>query len=357
MAKNQRIQRQQRKQRRLNRERANFTRPLTGRQARHVAGAEAGMEYNPVIRQKKGEIRGSVKREHELGSAYNALAAQNAQAQAIAAKAYEAGEAATTARLTAAGQADQAAAQQLAAQDQQTSQLLGGPANTEGMRTVALGNSAIAAQRNTLAAPLTTAGANNVAYLGSTVNTAHLAGFKAKERQRGETRAERQKLEALKREKGQGKVTRLNELRKQEVDRGIANRAFRLERRQQGFSEKMGRNENRRQNEAQRNANQEQKNQNRAARQPNVSGSGKGGLTPSERRGIREGRQNAMSTARSAIKTGGWPKTPKEWAQLEQAVAAQSEISPADARYAIQKLRHKRERMHTAEATGKRTGF
>src|SRR5262245_7096266 len=59
-----------------------FLRPHTGREAGRIANAQAGTEYNPEIRNLRSQAAGSAKREQDIGSWFNQLAGEYADAQA-----------------------------------------------------------------------------------------------------------------------------------------------------------------------------------------------------------------------------------------------------------------------------------
>lgn len=77
--------------------------------------------------------------------------------------------------------------------------------------------------------------------------------------------------------------------------------------------------------------------------QEKINNEGKsGGKTPAEQRDAQQGRQNAAAKASQLIKAHGYPKSEKEWAQLEEAVAKEAEVSPADAARIIKRLKTRR---------------
>lgn len=357
------------RERRENKEREHFIEPLTGKRARHQAGAEAATEFNPILRAKSAEIRGSNQREHEIGNWYNELAQSNLTAQQNAIQAYTAAQSAQNQALQAAQAQGTASLQNLTANDAAAAARYGGPVNTTGLAGIAASNNELAAQGINQAGALNTQRANSVANMAGRINAAGLAGIKA----RGVQHRETQKLigdrTAIQREKGQAKVANLGKLREGEQNRQTAKETFNYERgqnaqqakteaeeraeqagrenRQEGRETKQERREeeerrenrtaNKRQEEREE---QELRNENFKTHHP---GNGNG-LTPSEKQTRKEHKNDAITTVKSL-----WPSVSKSkvfleqppgarWSLLEQLVREEG-VAPHLAHWAVQRLR------------------
>jgi len=70
-------------------------------------------------------------------------------------------------------------------------------------------------------------------------------------------------------------------------------------------------------------------------------------MTQAERNDAKEGRRNAYATAKTLFEKRNWPS----WGALTQRVAKESEVSPAEARVAVKKIR---EKVEAEEAKKKR---
>lgn len=203
-----------------------FTEPLTGKAARKVARAQANTEFAPVERQIKSEIRGSAKREDDLGDWYGQLADDYTAGGQLAQKAFETAEQATNTRLADASQSAQATLGKLAADDASFAALVGAPTNASGLAQGAEAAAAAERTRAALQAPLTAMRASNVASYASRTNSARLAGMEAQRDERERRRKQQQDLRALGRERGQATVKGLQTLREQEQDRSTQREAL-----------------------------------------------------------------------------------------------------------------------------------
>jgi hypothetical protein len=363
----------ERSQRRENKEREHFIEPLTGKRARHVAGAEAATEYNPLIRGKAGEVRGSKQREGEVGNWYNELAQNNLSAVQVANQAYSTQQNAQTQQIANANDQSQAALQNLTANDAAAAARYGGPVNTEGLAKIGAANQELAAQRMIGAAPLAAPGAHNVARLAGAVNIAGLAGIKARGVQHRETQKLGQDLTKIRREKGAAKVANLGKLREGEANRQTAKESFNYEKGQnaqkaeteaQQFKYERGQDaieheENKIEHlekQAERSEGrhqQELENQIAEAKlglekykAHHPSSSGGNGLTPSEKKTRQENWQDAKATVKSL-----WPtlRTSKKfisqpvnsrWSIFEQFVREEG-VDPHLAHKAVAELRRR----------------
>lgn len=193
-----------------------FTEPLTGKRAGKIARSQANLEFRPLERQLKSEIRGSAKREGDLGQWYDTLAGDYASGGQLAQQAFTTAEQATNARLGEESQRAQATLGDLAAGDSAFAALVGGPKNTTGLAQAAEAAAAAERQRSTLQAPITAMRANNVASYAPRQNAARMQGIEARRDERDRRSKQQQDLRALDREKGQSTVKGIQTLREQE---------------------------------------------------------------------------------------------------------------------------------------------
>lgn len=350
----QQLQKSVKKQKRESAERQHFTQPLTGKQARHIAGAEAQTEFGPVLRAARAEKRGSVKREKQIGQAYQGVA--NEIGSSIErAQAGNAGlSAQIDARLAANRIADQSQLDSVAATDAATAKSLGGPTNAAGTAQMAAGDSARAAQAVALATPIAAAGQNYVDYLGTGKVATRQRGVEAKKMERSRRLKIAQDLVAGRKEKGAAKVKYLAAERTAEQEAKIDKLAFGLKKKTAGISARQAAariaveranagTSARNAATSERNAATSEKSQ--KATQHHYNHPKKTGLTPGEKNSIKQGRQNAAAAATTLYENKDW----SSWSALEKAVAKESEVSPADAKRAVAHLRKHHEAIEAAQ--------
>lgn len=330
----------------------------TGRQAGAIANAEAGTEYNPGIRETRGQIKGSRKREQDLGSWYAQLAADYGQSQAAGAAALKSVEDTTTAQLNEAGarsSADQAA---LGASDEAFAKLVGGPKDTEGLAKIAQAGQAAAAARVDQAKLPISEQANFTARLGSDKAASRLQGVeqrRAEQRRRDKLKSD---LAAQRKEKGQARVSNKEKIR--ESDRGFVREGqqLKLQKREAAAAEQqaaasaaLARIEaaqaarqdaigNRQAQErigiSRKNAATSARSQRATAKHYKQSGKD-GGLTPGTKNTNKKERQNAAALVHSAVVQAGPPKTAAEAAELER-LAVEAGGAPREVHRAVQNL-------------------
>ena len=328
-----------------------LTAPLSTPQARHMAGAEARSEYGPTIRAAKQEAAGSRQRQKQIGQWFGGLEGQINQAAQATDASYAQANNALLAHAKAAADAGAQAQGQVAQNNLNLTKLTGAdpslttPALAEG--AAAAGQRAITNQA--LAAPILQAGASQASYLR---NTGINAGRESIE-QRGQESKRRLKIKedltALRKERTQKAVGNFRDIRGEERDYGIQQRAFPLEEQkmaqeaQEGAldrAERQGeRSEDRTQRQRENRWKQRELNEDRQKRREERT---HGGLSPDERQSRKEGRQNAMVTARNLYRAAKHPpRSGAEWAAFTQLVAAEEEISPQEAQWAVKRLRRK----------------
>lgn len=347
----QQIHGQLRKELRERRGQENFIKPLTGKRAMHIARSESAQEYSPVLRGLKGQIRGSQKREGEISNWYSGLANQIGQTQASAAATSAAQEKALTERLAQAGAADTSALAAQAAKNAELAKMLGGPQNSGGQAQAAAGAQALAQQRVSLTAPLSTQRASYQNYLGQRQTSALERGIQA----HGAERARRSKiiedLQAGRKERGQATVKNLNALREAGRDYAIQKQAFGQKTKEFGAEQRENALERaiKAREAAQGHAidvaklgqsaaklGLETRKTNQAARKIRREEREAGGTGTSNRKAMAEARSlYEAGTKDSEGKLTGWPS----WGALAAAVAEKSEISSVEARRAVNRLR------------------
>lgn len=334
-------QRAQKRERREHKEQSHFTDPMTGKQARKISKAEANMAYGEADRAIKGQIRSSAQQQKRVGSWYDTFANEIAASRGEVQGAYDKANAGIAGTIQTAAADDAARTAAVDANAANFAALTGGPADTGGARTAA----AAQGQRNlygaTLAAPVAAQGANAYAYLTNEKNTARGEGIYQKIQERKRRQSLQQDRKALLKEKGQYRISKLNEMRDTEKDRALerwkVNKAFPLEKQaaatdaaDTAFDNQI----------AARNAATAEKNANSTAYNAHhEDGEGKG-PTQSERREQKQNWNDAKAAARTLFESRKWPS----WEKLTQAVMNQSEVSPAMARAAVKKLRERVER-------------
>lgn len=370
----QQINRQLKRETRERKSQARFIESPTVKKARHIAGAEANKEYKPVLRGLKSEVAGSRKREGELKDWYGGLTAQNAAAQQSAATASNSAEQALTQRLANASASDSANLQDLASKNEATAKLLGGPTNSRGLAEAAAGNTAVAQQRVALTSPLTAERVSNQSYLAQRGISATERGIEARKAETSRRRKIKEDLRAGKKERGQAVVSNLEKLREGARDYAIQKQAFGQKGKELGQSAREGALDrrlkaregaaNRSIDEAQLGQGQQKiRNEERKIRQGNrklrresresKQEQGKGGVN-----------RKAIAAARNQYEAGtkdaegnhtGW----NSWGELATAVAKESEVTPAEARAAVNRIKAKVEAKKRKSSTIKKavSGF
>jgi hypothetical protein len=364
----QKMGRSQRRQRRVERKMQRrrvaaqrFTEPITGKRARRISKAEAFTAYRPTERQIQSEIKGSAIQGRNLGHWYNTFAQQLDQSRQQTAAAYQQANADLQGVMNTANVAAQqvgSGLSQEAAQRQATTGIEGDP-RISAMRQAAAAQSASFGAA--LQAPMIGQAANQFAFQTNQADYSRREGLEQRLKERRRREAKQADLLALRKERGQYRITKLDELRKAERDYQIQRAATGIDRRKAAQEELEGRfergtkkrelaekaqerREDRRQRELENRQEQEkigvtkhgERREQEEYEHPGKSGGG--GLTAGERRGIKEGRQSALAAARTNIGEAGWPDNAKEENQLIAKVADEEEVSPAEARWAVKRL-------------------
>lgn len=310
-----------------------LTDPLTPRDVGRETRQATNLRFRPLERKIGAEQRASRRREREVGDWWGNYLQMVEGGRTDTTAAFAAAADTQQRLIGEAGARSSADTQRLQAEAAQSAALRGTTPGTE----AASQETAAAAQRNYLAAAqggaLASQGAVARNYLTDQmrIGAGQSIASRREEQRRGRSIA--QDRRAVARERGDYASTFRGELRDKERDYLIQRGALGLDKRKAAADaaqaaadrglDKQGLREKERHNRE-------------MERQDREEGKG-GGLTPSQR----EGRNNAMSAARNAIKRVGVPTDSKGWAELESAVASEEEISAAEARWAIQRLRNR----------------
>jgi hypothetical protein len=349
-------QRVEKRQRREQAERDHFSEPMTGRQARRTARAESNVAYSDTLRQNAGLQRASKQQEARVGGWYDTFANEIAASRGEVAGAYDKANTAIAGNLQTAAADNTARNAALATQDAEFAKLTGGPQNTTGPQTDAAAQGQRELYGAALAAPVAAQGANAYTYLTNQRNNARGEGLKQRidERKRGQSL--QQDRTALLKERGQYRATKVQEMREAEqkdaLERWKVNKAFPLEKAAAAADAADTAHDNAL---GDRNAGIAQQNANTSKYNAHHDG-GEGGGD-----GNHEGRQNANATVQTLYERGPHPNHPKindwkSWGELTQAVAEEAEVSPAEARAAVQRFRKRVEREKQQPGAGLGTG-
>lgn len=327
-----------------------------GSPASRQGRAEANTEFGSAIHQTRSEAAGSKKRQRDIGSWFAQLSKDYAGAQKQGNKAFATQQASLRSML---GEESGAAASdtaEAAARDAALSKLLGGPTDSSGNATRTAAAKASDQARVTLSQLPASEQANFIAALGGRRTAARLQGIEGR-REEGERRTKiLSDLKNLKKEKGQAITADTAKARESNRSFGLEKKRFALDRKEAATARQSARASSRLAAiEAQRQREQDaignRQEQERIAisrRNAKTSERGsRGGLSPSERRSIKEGKQNATATAASLVHTHGAPRNAQEWGELEEAVRHESGVEAAEARRAVAEIR-KRLRAHAA---------
>lgn len=314
-----------------------LTDPLTTPQARNMAKSEARAEYGPTIRAAKADKRGSVQRQKNIGQWFEGLNNQIGEAGTQTDASYNQANAALLAHMNAAQAAAAGSQSQIAQSNQAMTALTGADPS---LTTPALQEGAAAAnQRNiagaALAAPIAQAGAGQAAYLRNTGINTRREGISQKLGEAKRRDTIKQDITALRKERAGKAIGNFRDIRGEERDYGIQKAAFGLDKKTAAADAQNAAFDN---SIAARNAATAERNA--ATTEKNAAGGGNGGMTPAERRDAKQGKVAAMVTAKNLYSAAKKPpQTPAEWAAFTQLIAAEDEISPQEAQWAVKRLR------------------
>ncbi len=328
-----------------------------GSQATRAVSAQAGLEFDPAIREGRQQAQGSRKREQDLGSWYQQLAADYAQSQQAGQQAFETAQNTTSKQLDEAAARSQGEQAELTKQDAEFAKTVGGPTNEVGLSTIAKAAAAADRSRVALNAPVAQTQANYLASLGGRRTAARMRGVEAQKEERSRRDKIRSDIGKLRKEKGAAKVVgaqkqseaardAATELAKLQLDRREAATAeqkatadtalARLKASHELSQDAIG---NRQSQErigiSRRNSKTSARSQRATAK--HYKQSGKGGLSPGERNTNRKERQSAASLVHTAVTQAGPPHNAAEAAELESIVVEKGG-SPREVHRAVQTL-------------------
>lgn len=347
-----RVRAQVRQERRKQEAQKRFTEPLTPKRAGHIARAEAGTEYDPVVRSIRGQARGSVKREKDLGDWYDQEASTQAAAIPVAQAGTASAVAATNARLAAAGQADKADLATIASQNASLASRLGGPVDLAGQQQAAAGDASRAQQAIALNAPLAATGADYVNSLAAKEVATRQRGVEARSAEGTRRRKIQEDLQAAQKQRGQATTKNLQSLREAAEQAQVDRLAFGLKKSTAAISAQQGaaRIKVSRSNAkisarnaatSERNAATTEGNSAETRRHDRQEEKGKGALTPTQRRSAQRLQKNANVTARSLYSAAkAKPSDPQSWSAFIILVGKEVGDQVA-ARKAVAKLKAK----------------
>jgi hypothetical protein len=354
----QQIRRQLGRETRERKSQARFVESPTVKKARHIAGAEANKEYKPVLRGLRSEVAGSKKREGELKDWYGGLTSQIGQAQQSAATSSQAAEAALTQRLANASASDQTALKETASKNEALGKLLGtNQVGVSNAPSASAGATAIAQQRVALSSPLTAERANYQNYLGQRGVSATERGIEARKAETSRRRKIKEDLRAGKKERGQAVVSNLEKLREGARDYAIQKQAFGQKGKELAVGSKeaaIERAQKARENAASRGISKYSAESTRIsaeASQRNAASTAKKLKRETREKKEKQERSSkggvnrkAIAAARNQYEAGtkdaegnhtGW----NSWGELATAVAKESEVTPAEARAAVNRIK------------------
>lgn len=339
---------------------ASFLKPHTGPQAGAAANSEAGLEFNPAIREGREQAKGSKKREGDLGQWYAQLASDYQGASDQGAAALKSAEDTTSSQLSAADAASSADQAKLASDDSAFATLVGGPKDTAGLARIAQAAQAASSARVDQKAPILSEQANYVGRLGANKTAARMQGIEARQAEKARRDKILKDVGATRKEKGMARVANKDKIR--EADRGYSTeiKKLKLARKEARSAEQaaaasaaLARVEasrkasedaiNNRQDAEKiaisaRNASTSAKAQKATAHHYKVSGNGKG-LSTAEKRARGEHSSDAMSEAKNLLEIKV-PKSDQEWAKFQAALTEKMGSSyGSEAARAVAKLR------------------
>lgn len=321
-----------------------YLKPPTQKSINQQVRGETQTKFRPLEREIGSEIRASNRRVSEEGDWWqNYLDTVNA-GQADTSAAYAGAAATQQAQLAQASQTDSAATAKLQEEAAKSAELRGAPTDLSGaQREVAaqgMRNYLGAAQGGALASQ----GAAQRGYLNEAKRIGVGQSIASRKEQQRITRSKERDRRDVRGERGAYANAKRGEKEAEGRSYLIQRKAFGLQKKEAGQKAKesaVERGESRRKERYERKQDQigNRQAQERIGVSRNNSTDGKTGRTPAEKRDAEEGARNAKATAERLVKGHGVPRTAKEWSDLEEAVAKESEVSAAEARKAIAGLK------------------
>lgn len=332
--------------------------PLTPGGVRRETRSATNLKFRPLERAVAGDVRASDRRVKEQGDWWQNYLDTVNQGRSETQAAYNQAGATNQAQIGQASAIDTANTAQLQAEANKSAELRGAAPSTAPAEREA----AMQAQRNYLAAAqggaTARAGANQFGYLTDQKRIGGGQSIASRQAEQRRGRSIRKDMRDVRRERGDYATTKRGELRKEERDYQIQRGAFGLDKAKAGLESQeaarsageAGRKEQlerakfhseaRKRHSEERNTREDNERAEKSRREEK----GNGGLTPAERRSRREGYQNAWQEANALYASEPPPRSPSEWAKFQSHLASVSEVSPAEAAWAVKKLKARQQR-------------
>jgi hypothetical protein len=323
-------------------EREYLSGPLTLPRLRHETQAATNIAYRPTERAINAEKRASVQRTKDLGNWWNEYLQTVQGNQAADQAAYGNAAAQGQAFVSQANAADNASTTKLDSQAAESAALRGQTPSTQPDERAAAAQS----QRNYLSAAMggatATQGANQFAYLGEQGRIGKGQSIASRMNEQKRTRSIESDKRELAKQRGEYAAKYRGEAIDKNHDYLIQLKAFGLNKKKAGQEAAEGsakaaaeaeeRAEGRTQQQIENRQEQEKINNGKRKTRNEEKG---GGKSQAERNDAKEGNQNAAAAAKTLFEKKQWPS----WGALTQAVAKESEVSPAEARAAVARIR------------------
>lgn len=340
---------------RKRKEQARVTEPLTPKGVRQQTRAATNLRFRPLEREIGAEIRASNRRTGEVGDWWQNYLAQVDAGRAETQAAYAQAGQELSGQTAQASQIDSANTQRLQEEATKSAELRGAPVDT----SAAQRETAAQAQRNYLAnafgGAVAREGANQFAYLTDQKRIGLGQSIASRKEEQRRTRSLEQDRRATRRERGDYATTKRQELRDKERDYLIQRSAFNLDKKEGAREARENAGDRAYDRRQDRIGNRQAQERIGVSREGNRRD--KGGRTPEDRREAREGRQGAYAAAQSLYRAAKKPpRTPREWAAFESLLRAEEEISPAEARAAVNRLRKQVRNRKPSRPQGKTPG-
>lgn len=323
----------------------------TNKQLHEETTAATNLAYRPTERSVAAEKRASEKRTKDIGNWWNEYLQQVGAGQAATQGAYAAAAQQTQGLIGQASAVDSANTASQNAAASQAAAARGQSATAANAATTSTANAAQATRNAgiaSLGARTAGLGANQYAYLGERKRIGAGQRVQSLTNQTKRTQKIEQDRTALRKERGEYAAKTIGQkqaearevlLKKQalqrekeavsasaEAEAEKANREWLEFQAEQGNKQAKLQLEREEAGTAKQNAN--------TARYK-AHHENPGAKTPAEKRDARQGKANALSTVNAFIQAHGLPESPAARAELEREVAKESEVSPADAAWAV----------------------
>jgi len=328
--------------------------------------AATNLAYRPTERSIGAEKRASVQRTKNEGTWWNEYLAQVGAGQQATKGAYEAAAGQTQGIINTAGAVDSANTAGMNSEAAANAAARGQSATAANAATTGTANAAQATRNAgiaSLGARTAGQGANEFAYLGEQKRIGAGQRVNAMTNQAKKTASIEGDRTALRKERGEYAVKTLGQKQAEAREIKLKKQAFALEKhsaaqsakaeaeaakiaytehlaeqRERGEERAEGRTQQTIENEqaaaglgiSKKKLTNEEATEKYEREHPNAG-------TPAEKRESKEGRTNALSTVHAFIASHGYPESPAARAELEREVAKESEVSPADARWAVKR--------------------